>query len=313
MTNGEKTGELMRENLTKLPPAIRIGTCSWKYDSWKGIVYSDTAEQNYLAEYSRVFNSVEVDQWFWSLFDDTIVLPKPEVVKEYAASVPDDFSFTVKVPNAITLTHPYAKRKTPEPNPHFLSPSLFDDFIKQLAPVHDRIDAFIFQFEYLNKDKMPNQGVFQQQLRAFFQHCPDRFRYSIEIRNPRFLNANYFDFLTATGLYPVFVQGYWMPPVWQVYEQYKSRLNDFALIRLMGPDRSNIEQITKKRWNAVVLPKDAELEQIARMVKDLLARQVRIGISVNNHYEGCAPLTIDRFMDMLFADSPGLGEYPGSL
>jgi uncharacterized protein YecE (DUF72 family) len=43
---------------------IRIGTCSWKYDSWKGIVYSESKSKNYLKEYSQKFNTVEIDQWF---------------------------------------------------------------------------------------------------------------------------------------------------------------------------------------------------------------------------------------------------------
>ena len=28
--------------------ALRIGTCSWKYDSCAGLVYSDEAKSNYL-------------------------------------------------------------------------------------------------------------------------------------------------------------------------------------------------------------------------------------------------------------------------
>ena len=30
-----------------------IGTCSWKYDSWRGIANSDPKEKNYLREYSQ--------------------------------------------------------------------------------------------------------------------------------------------------------------------------------------------------------------------------------------------------------------------
>jgi len=61
---------------------LRIGTCSWKYESWQGVVYSQKKGINYLQEYSRYFSTVEIDQWFWSLFkENTVVLPKPEVVK----------------------------------------------------------------------------------------------------------------------------------------------------------------------------------------------------------------------------------------
>ena len=91
---------------------LKIGTCSWKYDSWQGLVYSQDNEKNYLREYSRHFSTVEVDQWFWSLFKGNVaVLPKAEVVKEYAQSVPPGFIFSIKVPNSITLTHHYDKKE----------------------------------------------------------------------------------------------------------------------------------------------------------------------------------------------------------
>ena len=39
---------------------LRIGTCSWKYDSWRGLVYSDQKSLNYLQEYSQQYNTVEI-------------------------------------------------------------------------------------------------------------------------------------------------------------------------------------------------------------------------------------------------------------
>ena len=39
---------------------IHFGTCSWKYDSWKGLVYPHFDKINHLEEYAKVFSSVEV-------------------------------------------------------------------------------------------------------------------------------------------------------------------------------------------------------------------------------------------------------------
>ena len=117
---------------------LRIGTCSWKYESWKGIVYSEDDSTNYLEEYSQHYNTVEVDQWFWSLFSSTkVALPQKSVVLEYKKSVPKDFKFTIKVPNAITLTHFYNKNKSEEliKNPHFLSNALFTEFLDSIEPI----------------------------------------------------------------------------------------------------------------------------------------------------------------------------------
>jgi uncharacterized protein YecE (DUF72 family) len=42
--------------------ALHIGTCSWKYPSWRGMVYSEAASPNYLYEYALKYDCVEVDQ-----------------------------------------------------------------------------------------------------------------------------------------------------------------------------------------------------------------------------------------------------------
>ncbi len=64
---------------------LNIGTCSWKYDSWVGLIYSENKKENYLSEYSKYYSTVEIDQWFWSLFPNSKVkLPDSQVVADYA-------------------------------------------------------------------------------------------------------------------------------------------------------------------------------------------------------------------------------------
>lgn len=72
-----------------LRPYLCIGTCSWKYDSRKGLLKT-YRPSDYLADYARHLDIVEIDQWFWSLFPTGVTLPSVEVVKLYADSVPDD-------------------------------------------------------------------------------------------------------------------------------------------------------------------------------------------------------------------------------
>ena len=65
---------------------LRVGTCSWKYDAWKGLVYDPGKRytpHDYLRDYARHFNTVEIDQWFWSLFPGGINLPNPATVRRY--------------------------------------------------------------------------------------------------------------------------------------------------------------------------------------------------------------------------------------
>ncbi|BDQ03936.1 DUF72 domain-containing protein [Ignavibacterium sp.] len=281
---------------------IYFGTCSWKYDSWEGLVYSKPKGINMLEEYSRQFNSVEIDQWFWSLYAvNKISLPKESDVKLYAESVPDEFRFTIKIPNSITLTHFYRKNKSEElkPNPHFLSPDLFNEFLSTLKPMQNKIGVLMFQFEYLNREKMSNQIEFVERFEAFLQNIKTEYQLGIEIRNPNYLNKKYFEFLKKNKLSMVFLQGYYMPPIWEVFKTSKELLLSPVVIRLHGPDRSGIEEKTGNVWNQIVEPKDEELPKIVEIINYLSEKQTDVYVNVNNHYEGSAPLTIRKLKEIL--------------
>jgi len=280
---------------------LHIGTCSWKYDSWRGIIYPNENKINYLKEYSKHYNSVEVDQWFWSLFD-IVRLPEFRTVKDYKSSVPEDFKFTIKVPNSITLTHYYSKNKS-EPlrkNPYFMSVDLFEEFLQSLKPIKNQIASLIFQFEYLNKQKMSSLSELQRYLHQFFTSLPaDTPPMSIEIRNQYYLNSSYFKFLQDLNLSHVFLQGYFMPSVVGVYNKYKEYIKGQTIIRLHGPDRSGIEKMSGENWNKIYINRDEELKDIIEMIKDLKNRGVDAYLNVNNHYEGCAPMTIEKVRKLL--------------
>jgi len=283
---------------------LRIGTCSWKYPSWAGLVYSAPKGIDYLAEYAERYDTVEVDQWFWSLFPGSRPkLPNSADVRAYRAAVPDDFRFTVKLPNSVTLTHYYARGKDAPliENPSFLSHAVLTEFLGLLEPMHDVLGPLMFQFEYLNKKKMASLTAFLDAFGEFAEELPGGFRYGVEIRNPDYLDESYFEFLHRNELAPVFIQGYYMPPVTEVLATARPTLEGggTAIVRLHGPDRKAIEKETGKRWDAIVAPRDDELAGIGRMTNELLGSGVDVYVNANNHYEGSAPLTIERFRQLL--------------
>ncbi len=282
---------------------IHFGTCSWKYDSWKGLVYPHYDKQNYLEEYAKVYNTVEVDQWFWSLFapGSPVVLPKQKDTAEYDASTPDNFRFTVKAPNSVTLTHYYPRNtgnKMVE-NPNFLSVELWQSFIESLGPLKKKTAAAMLQFEYLNKQKMPDPRHFMKNLEGFLKDIPREVPVAVEIRNPNYLNKEFFTLLHDQNAIPVFLQGYFMPPVFDTIEKFKNLIPGKVIIRLHGPDRSGIEEKTGGIWNRVVEPKDEELHKLANVLKTLAEMDTEVYVNVNNHYEGSAPLTIQKIESLL--------------
>ena len=278
-----------------------IGTCSWKYDSWKGIIYPEFGEINYLEEYSKHYKTVEVDQWFWSLFN-IVKLPEKRDVDNYKESVPEDFKFTIKVPNSLTLTHYYSNNKSESlrKNPYFLNLDLFEEFLNILKPLKEQIGSLIFQFEYMNKEKKASLSLLQRLLHQFFTSLPpDLPSISIETRNPFYLNSSYFRFLNDLNLSHVFLQGYFMPPIVGIYNKYKDYIKGQTIIRLHGPDRSGIEKISGKNWNKIYINRDEELTDIVKMIKELQSRDVDVYLNVNNHYEGCAPMTIEKIIKLI--------------
>lgn len=282
---------------------LHIGTISWKYDSWQGIVYPENKLFNHLEEYSRHYRTVEVDQWFWSLFSgDKAALPKTPVVEEYARSIPDEFAFGIKIPNSITLTHHYKKKKSDPltPNPHFLSVPLMQKFLERLVPLSNHIGPLIFQFEYLNKQKMPGKlQQFIDQFGEFAEQLPGGYVYCVEVRNPNYLDEKYFEFLNEKKLHHVFLQGHYMPSIFELYNKYQEQIKDLVVIRLHGSDQKEVEKQTGKKWDRIVSPKDSDINSLAEMLVDLEGRGIETFVYVKNDFEGSAPMTIGRLESRL--------------
>jgi uncharacterized protein YecE (DUF72 family) len=230
-----------------------------------------------------------------------VLLPKDTDVNSYAESVPNNFKYTIKIPNSITLTHFYSKSKTEElkPNPYFLNTDLFKKFLATLKPLQKNIGVLIFQFEYLNKQKISELTEFLTRFESFTESIDKKFTYGVEIRNPNFLKKPFFDFLERNNLAMVFLQGYYMPPIWQVFNEFKDQIKSTAIIRLHGPDRSGIEKKTGNIWNQIVEPKDDELNKVAEIIHYLNNKKVDTYVNVNNYYEGSTPLTIQKLNKLI--------------
>lgn len=281
---------------------IRIGTCSWKYDSWQGLIYPLKKSFNYLEEYSKSYNTVEIDQWFWSLFDSKApVMPKQQDVIDYSKSIPDNFKFTIKIPNSITLTHYYNKNKNIQikPNPYFLNAELFNSFIDKLNPMQNKIGVLMFQFEYLNREKISGLTELLERFEVFIDSIDRKYPLAVEIRNPNYLKKQFFDFLNKNDLAMVFIHGYYMPPIWEVYNEFKEEIKSRVVIRLHGPDRNTIEQKSGGFWNKIIFSRDEELDKISEIIFSLNNKETDIFVNVNNHFEGSAPLTIKKIKDKL--------------
>lgn len=268
------------------PRGVRIGTCSWNYESWVGLVYSAPSKTaaGYLGEYSKRFRTAEVDSFFYRLPDSRDALA-------YAEAVDDGFRFTLKVSEDISLTHKRARgSKELEPNPAFLSAELFASYLERVRVLLPMTEAVMLEFEYLNKDKMRDVGAFMEALDPFAAAVPKGLPLAIETRNKNYLTREYFQFLKERSLIHVFSEKQYMPHVYEVYEKFGDLISGTSVIRLLGGDRAEIERATGGSWDRIV---DAKPDKIlvAGMSREIVVRGGRVVISINNHYEGSAPMT----------------------
>ena len=146
---------------------------------------------------------------------------------------------------------------------------------------------------------MNSQLEFQNRLEDFFSQLDSEFSYAIEIRNPNYLNTDWYSFLNAHNIFSVFLQGYYMPNIYETIEKYIEQINHNAVIRLHGTDRKGIEDKTKKIWNKIVVPHDNDLSKIVEIVRKLINKNVDLYMNVNNHFEGSAPLTIQKILELI--------------
>ena len=288
---------------------LHIGTCSWKYPEWSRVgVYTkdyDPKKGNFLEHYSKFYDTVEVDQWFWSLYTPKFVkLPSPRMAKEYAAAVPKNFLFSVKAPNSITLTHFYSKgaqaKQYPElagkPNKHFLSADLVRKFLRALEPMENKLGPIMFEFEYLNKEKMESLEVFLAALENFFKQIPAGYQYSVESRNPNYLKPSYFALLKEYKIAHVFLEGYYMPPVSTVLKLQRALTSRHTVFRLHGPDREGMAQRSGGVWDRIRIDRSPLLEEIGSILKMVIEERISTFVNVNNHFEGCAPVSIVKLL-----------------
>ena len=92
---------------------IFLGTSSWKYSGWCGLLYDESRylwrgkfaekrfEQRCLAEYAEVFKTVCVDAAYYRF-------PDQRHLENLVAQVPEDFRFSLKVTDDVFLARIYA-------------------------------------------------------------------------------------------------------------------------------------------------------------------------------------------------------------
>ncbi|MCP4873734.1 MAG: DUF72 domain-containing protein [Proteobacteria bacterium] len=190
-----------------LPPNIRFGCSSWKYDGWKGQTYKreykskKAFETESLREYAEFpwFRAIGLDHTFYTP-------PKTSQLDSYVERIPKGMKWLAKVWDRVTIPKYGNSRRygdlAGKENPHFLDPVMFrDEFI---APF-ERQDflahtgPFMFQFQDVYRT-FADLEEFVTRLDGFLSGIPKRHQYAIELRTPQVLDTRYFAVLAEHGV-----------------------------------------------------------------------------------------------------------------
>ena len=89
-----------------------------------------------------------------------------------------EMGFQLFLPGGSNCRHFYSRQPkryhqfANQPNPDFLSAELLERFLNSVSPLGGKLGPVMFQFEYLNRDKMASRKKFLDQLHAFFEAAP---------------------------------------------------------------------------------------------------------------------------------------------
>jgi len=258
---------------------IKIGTCAWTYDDWRGVFYPEhLPAPEKLAFYARHLPAVEVDSTFYHA-------PKPQVVEHWAAVTPDDFAFACKLPQAIT--HELRLRDAAEP---------LREFLAALAPLGEKLWCVVAQ---LAPSFRPRRD--EAALRDFVRHLPAGVRFAIEFRHAEWHLPRIAHLLKEHRVAWVWND---LTPLEHQKEgafEFLPDTTDFLYVRLMGDlekkygaDGRKIHRYTKLMW-----PREPGLESWSVRLRQAAEDHARIFVAVSNHFEGYGPQTAQRLAERL--------------
>jgi len=286
------------ELAARLPARIRLGTSSWSFPGWDGLVYAGRRSANELSRDGLVayaqhplLRAAGIDRTFYAPLDAA-------GFARHAAQVPGGFRFLVKASQLCTFPAlregggPGAVR----PNPRFLDASFARDQV--VAPAVEglglRLGALLFQFPPLSRAETREPGRFAERLAAFLTALPPGPPYAVEIRNRELLVPGYAAALEASGAAHGFTVHPSMPPLEAQAEVLPVEAQPALVVRWMLGHGRGYEEARDlyAPFDQMAAPDPESRASISALV----ARAVRAGreglVVVNNKAEGSSPLSI---------------------
>jgi uncharacterized protein YecE (DUF72 family) len=167
-------------------------------------------------------------------------------------------------------------------------------FLRPLLPHQSKTALLIFEFGTFNRRAFAGVSQFAQRLDPFLAQLPPEFRYAVEIRNPEFLDRDYFACLRAHNVAHVYNAWSKMPELRQQLAIPDSVTADFQVCRaLLRHGRVYEEAVDAfEPYTHVQDPNPEARESMKVLIGRARENKQFLFLFVNNRLEGNAPSTI---------------------
>jgi len=264
-----------KSKIQNLKSKIQIGCQGWNYNDWitkagsETIFYPRGTKSNeMLAHYAKIFDTIEVDSTFYAI-------PPLATVENWYKKTPDNFTFSLKMPQEITHEHGLRKNSFP----------VLEEFCERVSELKEKLASVLIQLAPQFEASKENA----QNLREFLERLPKEINFAVEFRDRAWLIDWTFEELEKNKVALCLVEGSWIPRE-QMFAAIEKPTADFAYIRFMG-ERDLLE------FDKIYRHQDANLQIWREEIEKIRAKEIYVYFS--NFYEGHAPASVNKLRESL--------------
>lgn len=281
-----------------VPDRIRLGTSSWSFPGWAGLVYAATHSEQALARdglaaYAAhpLLRAVSIDRTYYASIAE-------QDFARYAAAVPDDFRFLVKADRLLTDPEADATTGVYWLDPEYAALAVATPAMRGLGP---KLGAIVFQFSPRGAGRHGGPVRFAAMLTDFLGALPRGPVYAVELRTPALMTRAYAAALEHTGTAHCYTVHSSMLPIAEQLRRIPVAANPRLIVRWMlhaGLDYEGA-QAQYAPFNRLVDEDPATRETIARACVTAALDERDAIVGINNKAEGSAPLSAVRLAEAI--------------
>ncbi|MGH7443303.1 MAG: DUF72 domain-containing protein [Longimicrobiales bacterium] len=280
-----------------VPERIRLGTSSWSFPGWAGIVYDGPYGEQALARHGLaaygahpLLRAVSIDRTYYAPIDET-------AFADYAAAVPDDFRFLVKADRVLTDPEAEAPDATTgqRDGSRFLDPehAALAVATPAMRGLREKLGAVVFQFSPRGAGSHGGRVRFAVTLSDFLAALPRGPLYAVELRTPALMTRAYVAALEHAGAAHCYTVHSSMLPLAEQLKRMPARANQKFIVRWMLRAGLDYEGAREQYapFDRLVEEDVATRETIAQASVECADEDRDVIVCINNKAEGSAPLS----------------------